>query len=288
MKAAIGQTAVEKKGWLASHRWLLLRRLTQLTVVILFVLGPVADIWILKGNLSTSLVLDTVPLSDPLVVLQSLAAGHIPETTVIAGALIIVAFYALVGGRVFCSWVCPVNPVTDLAAVVRRKLNLRGGKHIDRDTRFWMLALVLLLPMFTGMIIWELVNPVSQLMRGLVFGMGAGWFLIVAIFLFDLFYSSRAWCGSLCPLGAFYLVVGKISPLRVNAANREACNDCMDCYAVCPESQVIKHPLHGADKGYGPLIDDSACSNCGRCVDICSEKVFNFSTRFANKAEIKS
>ena len=67
----------------------------------------------------------------------------------------------------------------------------------------------------------------------------------------------------------------------MSASKREACNNCLDCFAVCPEQQVIRMPLKGADKGVGPLILSSDCSNCGRCIDVCSKDVFTFGTRFA-------
>ena len=41
-----GREAVQKKGWLQAQKWLLLRRLSQLGFLGLFLLGPVAGIWI--------------------------------------------------------------------------------------------------------------------------------------------------------------------------------------------------------------------------------------------------
>ena len=90
-----GEEARIKLGWWRSHRFLLLRRLSQFSVIVLFLLGPLAGIWILKGNLSSSLLLETVPLTDPLTLLQSLAAGHWPITTLWLGAAIVLAGYWL-------------------------------------------------------------------------------------------------------------------------------------------------------------------------------------------------
>ena len=203
VKTAFGQEALEGKGWLGAHRWLLLRRASQLTILALFLVGPLFGWWLVKGNLNYSLTLNTVPLTDPLVLLQSLVTGHLPERNAVIGVVIVLLFYGLVGGRAYCAWVCPVNLVTDAASALRRKLDIRGGGDMPRETRYWMLALILVLAATTGGIVWELVNPVSMLHRGLVFGMGAGWLLIGAIFLFDLFVMKRGWCGHLCPVGAF-------------------------------------------------------------------------------------
>jgi ferredoxin-type protein NapH len=277
----LAQEAIETKGWFGAHRFLILRRLSQLTVLLSFLVGPWFGWWLVKGNLNYSLTLGTVPLADPLVLLQSLLTGHVPERNAIIGVAMVTGFYMLVGGRVFCSWVCPVNMVTDAASALRRRLDIRGGADLPRETRYWILALVLLLAVTTGGIVWELVNPVSMLPRGLMFGMGAGWLLIGGIFLFDTFVMKRGWCSYLCPVGAFYSLLGRFSLVRVKAGKRDACNDCLDCFVVCPEQQVIKLPLKGAKKGASPVILSGNCTNCGRCIDVCSKDVFSFSSRFS-------
>lgn len=278
-----GREAIAARGWFAAHRWLLLRRASQLTVLLLFLAGPWFGIWIVKGNLNSSLTLGTLPLTDPYLLLQTLLAGHLPAATALTGALIVLVFYLLVGGRVFCAWVCPLNPVTDLAHWLRERLGIRGGAQLSRQSRYWVLGTTLALAALTGTVAWELVNPVSMLHRGLIFGMGFAWFVVLAVFLLDLFVSRRAWCGHLCPTGAFYSLLGHITPLRVSAAGRERCNDCMDCYAVCPEPHVISPALKGAARGTGPLIRSADCTNCGRCIDVCSKDVFGFALRFQNR-----
>jgi len=277
----IGAEALAEKGWLASHKWLILRRTSQLAILALFLVGPLAGLWIVKGNLAYSLTLNTLPLADPYVLLQSLLAGHIPEKMALIGVAIVLAFYFLVGGRVYCSWVCPVNMVTDAAAWLRGRFNIKGGAHISRKLRYWVLGMTLAVAAVTGTIAWELINPVSMLHRGLIFGIGMTWAIVLAVFLLDLFVSANAWCGHVCPVGAFYSLLGKWSPLRVSAAKREACNDCMDCFAVCPEPQVIRPALKGAKQNVGPVILSPNCTNCGRCIDVCSKDVFRFGLRSA-------
>jgi nitrate reductase cytochrome c-type subunit len=110
--------------------------------------------------------------------------------------------------------------------------------------------------------------------------MGAAWLVILAVFLFDLLVSERGWCGRLCPVGAFYSILGKISVARVSAEHRDRCNDCTDCLRVCPEPHVLKQPVYGANKGASPIILSPNCTNCGRCIDVCTENVFRFTTRF--------
>lgn len=283
-----GASAVAVRGWLAAHKWLLARRLSQALVVLVFLTGPLWGVWIAKGNLASSLTFGILPLTDPLMALQALLAGHLMTSAALVGAAIVLAFYAVVGGRMYCSWACPVNAVTDLAFWLRTRLGLDKGLPLNRNTRYWVLGGVLAASAATGTIAWELVNPVTMLHRGLVTGsiltFGSAALITLAVFLFDLGVASRGWCTHLCPVGAFYGLLGKAAVLRVSAVDRAACDDCMDCFSVCPERQVIAPALRGAAKGVGPVIMSGDCTNCGRCIDVCSKTVFRFDTRFHNAA----
>lgn len=275
-----GAEAVAEKGWLAAHKWLILRRTSQIGILLLFLVGPWFHLWIVKGNLNYSYTLGVLPLADPFLLLQALVTGQTPQKLALIGVAIVLLFYLLVGGRNYCSWVCPVNLVTDLANWLRARLGIKGGAHLSRAARYWILGMTLLVSAVTGTIAWEMVNPVSMLHRGLIFGLGLVWLVILAIFLFDLFVMRQGWCGHLCPVGAFYSLIGKFSVLRIRLPARAACNDCMDCFAVCPEQQVIR-PALKAINGAPPVILDANCTNCGRCIDVCSKHVFAIGTRFS-------
>ncbi|MGR0481539.1 MAG: quinol dehydrogenase ferredoxin subunit NapH [Candidatus Electronema sp. V4] len=271
-----GREAVAKKGWLRAHKWLLLRRLSQLGILGLFLLGPLAGIWIIKGTLSASTTLGFLPLTDPLIFVQSLAARYLPETAAVFGFIAVLVLYSLLGGRTYCAWVCPVNLVTDAAAWTNRRLELKKNLSLSKSTRWWLLGFIIVLSMLLGSIVWEAVNPVTVLQRGLLFGMGLGWLLLAAIFIFDAFVLRHGWCGHLCPVGAAYSLLGFTAALRVKAAGRDRCTDCMDCFTVCPEPQVIRPALKG---GANPVILSQNCLNCGRCMDVCPQDVFCFSQR---------
>jgi len=275
-----GADALALKGWWYAYRYLLARRTVQLGMLGLFLSGPLFGYWIVKGNLASSLTLDVLPLTDPLVLLQALLTGQVPSTSAVIGVSIILFSYLVLGGRVYCSWVCPINMVTDAAAWLRNRLNIKGSAQLSRNNRHWLLGTILLLSAVTGTLVWELVNPVSMVYRGLIFGMGLAWGVVFAIFIFDLFVARSGWCGHLCPVGDFYGLLGHFSLLRVSAVNREQCNDCMDCFAVCPEVQVIRPALKGASKQVSPVITSGQCTNCGRCIDVCAKDVFEFTHRF--------
>lgn len=268
-------------------RWrhLILRRAVQVGVLIAF-WGTVHREWtlfgqpLLRGNLSASELLGTVPMADPFAALQILLTGQMPGTSLLYGALIVLLFYGVLGGRVFCSWVCPINPVTDLAAWLRRRLGLKGGARLSRRTRYWALALTLVLCPLTGLAAFEWISPIGILHRGVIFGIGAGWIVVAAVFLLDL-GSKHAWCGRLCPLGAFWGVVGRVARVRIGF-DAESCTRCGDCFVVCPEPQVLD--LDRAARNGFVIAGD--CTNCGRCIPSCPEDSLSFTLRSRATAQM--
>jgi len=255
-------------------KYLILRRLTQFALLFLYFAGNYWGWKILQGDISTSMLFDKVPLSDPFALLQIFATGALVGTNVLIGALIIALFYGIIGGRAFCSWVCPVNLVTDAAAWLRRKLlidKIERKLWISRNIRYYMIVIVLITSAITGLAAFEILSPITILNRNIIFGIGSGLGLIVAIFLFDLFVVKNGWCGHICPLGGVYSIIGKYSLFRVKHTS-ENCTLCMKCKEVCPESQV----LHMIGKK-SINVNDIECTNCGRCIDVCDDDALEFS-----------
>jgi len=214
-------------------------------------------------------------MADPFAVLQILASRHSLINDVLIGALIVLAFYFIVGGRVWCSWVCPINMISDLASKIRKKLNINNALQLSRKFRYTMLALALLLSAITGVAAFEWISPISIFHREVIFGIGSGWAILLGIFIFDAFVLKDGWCGYICPLGAFYALVGKFSFLRISF-NTPTCTHCVECTKVCPEPQVLDLKL-ASDKGY---ISAGECTNCGRCITVCPEDTLHFDLKF--------
>ncbi|NYZ48674.1 quinol dehydrogenase ferredoxin subunit NapH, partial [Escherichia coli] len=198
-------------------------------------------------------------------------------------AVIITVLYALAGKRLFCSWVCPLNPITDLANWLRRRFDLNQSATIPRHIRYVLLVVILVGSALTGTLIWEWINPVSLMGRSLVMGFGSGALLILALFLFDLLVVEHGWCGHICPVGALYGVLGSKGVITVAATDRQKCNRCMDCFHVCPEPHVLRAPV--LDEQSPVQVTSRDCMTCGRCVDVCSEDVFTITTRWSSGAK---
>ncbi len=257
-------------------KWLILRRLSQLAILALFLSGPLLGVWITRGSLAGSMTLDFLPMADPFTLLQTALAGHFPAGTAIIGALLVTLFYLLVGGRVFCSWVCPVNIITDVASWIRKKLDIKHTSTVGPGLRYWLLAIACTLAIFSGITAWETINPANVMARSLIFAMQDAIWMGLGLFIFALLIKG-GWCR-ICPTGAFYSLLGFVSLTKVKASKRENCDNCNACYQVCPEPQVLIDPLKTT--GSSPVIRSGQCTNCGRCIDVCSQDVFRFARRF--------
>jgi ferredoxin-type protein NapH len=263
------------------YKYLTARRFTQVSIMLLFFAGNAYGWTLLRGNLSYAKALDAVPFSDPFAALQGTAAGADISGDIVIGALLIILLYAVVGGRAFCGWVCPLNIVTDAANRLRRSAKLDTTPRpwaIKREARYWITAMTPVLSAIIGVAAFEWISPIGALHRGIIYGIGLGWAYVASVFLFDLFAVKNGFCGHLCPLGAFYSLIGRFGFLRIGY-NRDKCTECMKCIDVCPEGQV----LHMVGKESG-LVRSGECLNCGRCIEVCDDNAVNFSNIYSKKA----
>lgn len=305
--------------WLYKNRYLITRRVMQIGILLLFFLAnsslvsianskhlilqgdissltngernlaiarakePLLPFNILEGNLSGSKILGIIPMSDPLAFLQIFVAGGAISLNLALGALIVLLIYGVFLGRGYCAFVCPINLITDLASLLRRKLKIDNVRFLvlGRKAKFGILALSLLLSFSFGTLAWESISPISMLHRGIVFGMGVGFFGVLAVFLFDLLLLKNGFCGHLCPLGALYSLIGAKSLLKIQH-HAQNCTKCMDCLRVCPENQVLDMVGKRSD-----FVQQIACIKCGRCVESCSDNALNFSILNFTKKEKK-
>lgn len=258
-------------------RYILLRRISQVGILLLF-FGTLhwgwefsKDVGLLSGNLSASTFIGLIPMTDPFAALQIFLTGHVLAQESLIGVAVVLGFYLLVGGRVFCSWVCPVNLVTDAAGWLRNKLGIQAIFHLPRGLRYFVLSATLVITVISGLAAFEWVSPIGMMHREIIFGLGLGFTALLAIFLFDLLILKHGWCGHLCPLGAFYSLIGKTALIRVRF-DKNTCTHCGECAKVCPEPQVLNLKKL-EERGY---VYSGECSNCGRCTPICPEGSLKF------------
>ncbi len=232
---------------------------------------PATDLDALKGTTWSANVFG-LKLSDPLALAGQIAAGGRVYGPFLLSALIPIVLTVLLG-RFFCGWICPATLLYELNGLLSRWLRALGlrspTRHFDLRFKYGVLALGLVLSMFTGTIFFALIYPPAIIGRELYYaialgGFGAGAIFFALTLLFDLLVSRRGFCRYLCPGGALYSLLGRYRLLRI-ARKVEQCNDCTKCDVVC------EFGLQPMRDGFG-----QECNNCTACMAVCPTDALAF------------
>lgn len=222
--------------------------------------------------------------------------------------LAVVVIVALVFGKAFCSWVCPVAPLSDL---------LRGRKAREKDEcertqaahrvlerwsdtnaaqaekhkpfrsrvdgRHVVLAGSLASAAVCGFPVFCLVCPIGltfasaiALYRLIGFNEPAIEVLVFPALLVLELTVLRKWCHRFCPVGALLSLLSRgnrtFKPhVDASMCARHAGSSCAACAQACPE-----HIDPCADLGDRSLAE---CTRCGACVNTCPAKALSFMNR---------
>ena len=205
----------------------ILRRIVQLSILALFIAGNCYGVKILQGNLSSSMLFDSINLSDPFATLQLLLAGLSLGTTALIGALIVLIFYALVAPRAYCGWVCPVNLLTDLAAWIREKFGIRTKiLSVSKNARYYLMILALICSGLFGIAAFETLNYIGFFTRAVTSLSVSAFSIALIIIIFEIFSGNRIICSHICPLGGFWAIISKFSLIRIYHKQAN-CTKCM-------------------------------------------------------------
>lgn len=266
-----------RNAW-RNRRWAVL-----IAVNLLFVVSFWLDIQILEGALTASRFLGfhLIDLNSALQVI--LAHKHIPVNLVIGTATVFV-LWVLLGGRAYCSWICPYHLLAEWAEKLHLWLVARNkvSDHaFHRGLRVVLWLLFALLALVTGYTVFETLSITGIISRALIYGPGLALLWALLWLLFEVFYSRRAWCRYFCPIGLTYGVVGLVTPVQVRY-RLENCFHEGDCRKVC----LVPHVLECVIKGratHEKMDIGADCTRCGLCVDVCQSGALKFEVKGLSK-----
>ncbi len=157
---------------LVTHKWRNRRWAVLILANLLFTFSFWLDIQVLEGALTASRFVGfhLIDLNSALQVM--LAHKHIIVNLFIGTATVFV-IWALLGGRSFCSWVCPYHLLAEWFEWLHLKLAARklvSDHEFHRGVRsvFWVVFAAL--AVLTGYTVFETISPTGILSRALIYG----------------------------------------------------------------------------------------------------------------------
>lgn len=208
---------------------------------------------------------------------QGLVDPHHPAATV---TVLVLSLSALLLGRAFCAWFCPLGLVGEWLHGLRSRW-LAGEwtppRWLDvvlRGQKFLVLAFLLFIVLIAvpgAALPGYLASPYHQaadMKMGAFFfnltpisGLCLGWVLLLTATF------RQGFCRYLCPYGAWLALLGLLTVLRIRRdparCLRSAGHDCDKCSRACP-SRIQVHQLIA--------VRSLECTSCLSCVAACPRR----------------
>ena len=186
---------------------------------------------------------------------------------------------ALLMGRFFCGFICPIGALQDFFKYLGTKLRLKeiklhGFKIFKPEIiKYFILIIVLVLSILGA---GNLISPFSPWLAYLNifagFNLQFGSIILLIIMILSLFIK-RIFCRCFCPFGAFQSLLYAVGPLKINKGKN--CNGCSHCLKNCPVG------IENSDD----IIISPECVNCLECTETACVKESNgFSINFAGRS----
>jgi len=189
--------------------------------------------------------------------------------TLLAITLLLSIFFR----RSFCGLICPFGALQEFFALLGRKIFHKRfiiPSRIDKPLRYLKYVVLLVTIIFAWQTAGLWVNPydpwaayghITEGLSSLTGEYLVGFILLIIVIIGSMLYD-RFFCKYLCPMGAVYGILSKISPSKITR-NKDKCVNCNLCSKNCPVNIDVAH----LDK-----VTSAECLGCQSCVLSCPKK----------------
>ena len=205
-------------------------------------------------------------------------------TCVLVGSTMLLS---VVMRRSFCGQICALGALQEFFGKIGAKLFKKRPvlpKKLDgilRYLKFVVLGVTIAMAWITGELWITPYDPFNALghladFNALTTSYLIGFIVLILSLLGSVVYD-RFFCKYLCPAGALYGAVGKVSPYAVRV-DEDACIHCGKCNRACPMNVDVMNAKNGR-------VTSMECINCNECVAVCPVQGA-IHTGFSKKAKI--
>ena len=186
-----------------------------------------------------------------------------------------VVLAALIVGRVFCGWACPMGATQyflyrkESGKKVRRFEISRERHNVLRWVKYGVLVVLIGLVLLTRQPVFEDIDPFKALFN-LDFSLGVPLLFLVVVLVASIVIGFP-WCKYACPLGAFLGLFQRFSIFKIRFS--DACTRCGICHTVACDYMAIEpgNPC--------PTVNQMECVRCGECLSRCPCNAISFTAR---------
>jgi len=201
--------------------------------------------------------------------------AHIKWLFIGAGLLLtfgLIPWMARYHGKRFCSWICGCGGLAETLGDRWRHLAPKGvrSRRWEFQGAVVLAASAIVALVVVGMYQTDGNNPWWRAYSYLV----DFWLVAVIPVALYPFFGGKVWCRYWCPLAAYNQILSSwFGKLKI--VSNEKCITCTECSKYC---QVGVDVMQFAKNGAPFDNSNSACIQCGICIDVCPMDVLSFET----------
>ena len=186
-----------------------------------------------------------------------LANGKVVLWLALFGAILVIA---LIFGRIYCGYVCPMNTLMIPIEWLSKKLKLQTAdapKWLKNGYFTWITLGISIAVMLLSKRLLHIDLPILP-------------FWLVMSILITLRYKPAVFHNLICPFGALQRSFGRFARLS-EKVDKDACVGCKLCEKACPSNAIV---VFSEDKK--AVINTALCHQCIKCRQVCPKDAINY------------